>query len=72
VTDPSPAPSRPEVTVREATPADVDALVDLLVAVAEEGRWIGAEAPVDVAARRRRMADEVDGVDVVVLGLPLD
>jgi RimJ/RimL family protein N-acetyltransferase len=64
---PRPAPARPEIAVREATPGDVDALVELLVAVAEEGRWIGAEAPVDLAARRRRMADDVDGEDVVVL-----
>jgi RimJ/RimL family protein N-acetyltransferase len=58
VTGPSPSP---EVTVRPATAADVDALVALLVAVAQEGRWIAAEAPVDVEARRRRMVDEVEG-----------
>jgi RimJ/RimL family protein N-acetyltransferase len=63
-----PAPSaRPAVTVREATPADVETLVAMLVEVAGEGRWIGAEAPVDVERRRRRMADDVDAEDVIVL-----
>ena len=55
------------VTVREATLADVDALVAILVDVAGEGRWIGAEAPVDVERRRRRMVDDVSSDDVIVL-----
>ena len=59
--------SPPEVTVREATLADVDALVDLLVAVAGEGRWIGTEAPVDTERRRQRMAEEVEGTDAIIL-----
>jgi RimJ/RimL family protein N-acetyltransferase len=59
--------SRAAVTVREATLADVDTLVAMLVEVAGEGRWIGTEAPVDVERRRRRMVDEVEGDDVVVL-----
>jgi RimJ/RimL family protein N-acetyltransferase len=60
-------PPRPPVTVRTATLADVDALVDILVAVAGEGRWIGTEAPVDVERRRRRMAADVESDDVIVL-----
>ena len=56
-----------EVTVREATLADVDALVDLLVAVAGEGRWIATEAPVDTERRRQRMAEEVEGTDAIIL-----
>ena len=59
--------SPPEIRVREATLADVDAVVDILVEVAGEGRWIGTEAPVDVERRRRRMAEDVEGDDVVVL-----
>jgi RimJ/RimL family protein N-acetyltransferase len=55
------------ITVRDATPADVDALVAMLVEVAGEGRWIGTEAPVDIERRRRRMAADVDAADVVVL-----
>jgi RimJ/RimL family protein N-acetyltransferase len=55
------------ITVRDATPADVDALVDMLVEVAGEGRWIATEAPVDAERRRRRMAADVEAADVVVL-----
>jgi RimJ/RimL family protein N-acetyltransferase len=55
------------ITVRDATPADVDALVAMLVEVAGEGRWIGTEAPVDIERRRRRMAADVEAADVVVL-----
>ncbi|HJU03064.1 MAG TPA: hypothetical protein VJ966_17855, partial [Actinomycetes bacterium] len=60
-------PDRPAITIREATLADVDAVVDILVEVAGEGRWIGTEAPVDVERRRRRMAEDVEGNDAVVL-----
>jgi len=42
------------VSVRPATVDDVDALVGLYAAVAEEGRWIGGEAPVDKVERRPR------------------
>jgi len=55
------------ITVRDATPADVDALVAMLVEVAGEGHWIGTEAPVDIERRRRRMAADVDAADVIVL-----
>jgi RimJ/RimL family protein N-acetyltransferase len=58
---------RPGVAVREAALGDVDALVAMLVAVAAEGRWIGTEAPVDVERRRRRLVEEVEADDVVVL-----
>ena len=36
-----------QVVVRRAVPEDFDAWFDLFAAVAAEGRWIGAEAPVD-------------------------
>jgi RimJ/RimL family protein N-acetyltransferase len=55
------------ITVRAATPADVDTLVGMLVEVAAEGRWIGTEAPVDVERRRRRFLEDVEGDDAVVL-----
>ena len=58
-----PAPVR----VREATLADVDRLLELVVAVAGEGRWISVEAPVDVAQRRRRMVEELEGNQTVML-----
>jgi len=38
--------------IRQATAADFDAWVDLYIAVADEGRWIGAESPVDRESRR--------------------
>jgi RimJ/RimL family protein N-acetyltransferase len=61
------AAPRPAVAVREATLADVDALVALLVAVAGEGRWIATEPPVDVDRRRRRMVEDVERADAIVL-----
>ena len=57
----------PGIEIREATLADVDRLVEQLVAVAGEGRWIGTEAPVDRDRRRRRMVEEVEGDHVIVL-----
>ena len=57
----------PPVTIREATLSDVDALVAILVEVAGEGRWIATEAPVDVERRRRRMAEEIESDDAIVL-----
>jgi len=52
------------VTVRPAREEDIDAMVDLLAAVAEEGRWIATEAPVDRDRRRRRWAEDLQRDDV--------
>jgi putative acetyltransferase len=60
-------PAGQPVTVREATLADVDRLLELVMAVAGEGRWISVEAPVDVAQRRRRMVEELEGEQTVML-----
>ena len=60
-------PARPAVTVRDATLADVDAVLGLVVAVAGEGRWISVEAPVDVEGRRRRVVEDVEGDDTIAL-----
>jgi RimJ/RimL family protein N-acetyltransferase len=60
-------PPPPAVTVRPATPADVDTLVAMLAEVAAEGRWIGTEAPVDVERRRRRLLEDVEGGHAIVL-----
>lgn len=46
---PSPAPS---FSLRLAAAGDFDAYMDAFEAVAAEGRWLGAEAPVDRVARR--------------------
>ena len=51
------------VGVRQATPDDVDAIVELYVAVVEEGRWLGGQLPVDRAARRDRFLAEIDASD---------
>jgi RimJ/RimL family protein N-acetyltransferase len=47
------------VSVRPATDHDLDAAVDLYESVAEEGRWIAAEAPVDRGARRQRFESSI-------------
>jgi RimJ/RimL family protein N-acetyltransferase len=57
----------PEVTVRPATLGDVDALVDLVVKVAGEGRWIATEAPVDVEERHHTVAEAVQSDHAIVL-----
>jgi RimJ/RimL family protein N-acetyltransferase len=58
---------RPPVTVRAAGPADLDRLVDMVVAVAAEGRWIATEAPVDTDRRRQGLAADIDREDAAVL-----
>lgn len=42
------------VGVRRARPDDVDALVDLFVAVVDEDRWLGTQPPVDRDLQRTR------------------
>jgi len=49
-----------QVGVRPARPDDVDALVDLFVAVVDEGRWLSTQSPVDRAERRDRFLEEID------------
>lgn len=46
----------PGFGIRPACEEDLLAMVDLLAAVAEEGRWIGTEAPVDREARLARFS----------------
>jgi ribosomal protein S18 acetylase RimI-like enzyme len=60
-------PSRPQVTVRRATAADADAVVAMLAEVAGEGRWIATEVPVDVDQRRRRLVEDIEREDAIVL-----
>jgi RimJ/RimL family protein N-acetyltransferase len=55
------------IKVRDATLADVDRLLDLVVAVAGEGRFIGTEAPVDLDQRRRRIVEGIEGDDTITL-----
>ena len=39
----------------------------MLVEVAGEGRWIATEAPVDVEQRRRRLVEDIEREDAIVL-----
>jgi RimJ/RimL family protein N-acetyltransferase len=55
------------VVVRPATEADVDRMVELYVAVAAEGRWIGGESPVDEDEARGSWAGRLAGDDGVYL-----
>ena len=57
-----------KVVVRPATAADIDRLVELYAAVADEGRWLGGEGPVDTDDHRRRWEARLasgDGVPLV-------
>ncbi|MDQ4069834.1 MAG: GNAT family N-acetyltransferase [Actinomycetota bacterium] len=51
-----------DVRVRRARPEDVDALVELFVAVVDEGRWLGTEPPVDRVTQRERFLEHVDAI----------
>ncbi len=58
------------VTVRPAVEADVERMVELYALVADEGRWIGAEGPVDRDDVRQRWAHRLasgDGVHLVAV-----
>lgn len=55
------------VTVRPAREEDLDAVVEMYAAVAEEGRWIAAEGPVDRERRRRRLAEDLQRDNAVML-----
>lgn len=73
-----------DVTIRPETEEDVDAVLDVLMAVAAEERWIGTQLPLDRSARLAQMHDklkqsesfagfvaEVDGTVVGSIGLEL-
>lgn len=57
--------------VRHATLEDVEAFVAVVAAVAEEGRWIAMEPPVEIdafALRVRRMLSDGDALFVLDVG----
>jgi RimJ/RimL family protein N-acetyltransferase len=56
-----------EVAVRPPREGDLDAIVDLLVEVAAEGRWIGTELPVDRQRRRQRLSEALHHERAAVL-----
>ena len=45
------------VGVRRAGPDDVEAIVDLFVAVVDEGKWLGTQPPVDRDVQRARFLE---------------
>ncbi len=49
--------------VRKTSAPDVEAVLDLLEAVASEGRWIATEAPIDRPARRERILEALADPD---------
>jgi len=73
-----------DVTIRPETDADVPAVLDVLMSVAAEGRWIGTQLPLDKPARLAQMraalersesfagfVAEVDGKVIGSIGLEL-
>ena len=55
------------VTIRAATEADLDPIMEITWAVASEGRWIGTEVPFDIPQRRRRLAETMAGDSATAL-----
>ncbi|MGZ4127009.1 MAG: N-acetyltransferase family protein [Actinomycetota bacterium] len=54
--------------VREATEADIDAIVHVYESVAAEGRWIGGELPVDRELHRDSRLERVrSGKDLILV-----
>jgi ribosomal-protein-alanine N-acetyltransferase len=49
-----------DVVIREATPDDVEPLLDVYEAVAAEGRWIGGELPIDRERMRRGWLERLE------------
>jgi RimJ/RimL family protein N-acetyltransferase len=61
--NPRPDLPRPQVRIRRAEAADIDALLDLYEDVAAEGRYIAAELPIDRGAIRPRWAESIGDPD---------
>ena len=60
------ADARARFTIRTAAAGDFGAYMDAFEAVAAEGRWMGAEAPIDRAARRATFDRAVEGDGAVL------
>jgi RimJ/RimL family protein N-acetyltransferase len=54
------------VTIRQATAEDFDDWVELYVAVAAEGKWIGGESPID-RERRREVFERFQDAGVILV-----
>ena len=60
------------VGVRRALPEDIDAVVDMYVAVVEEGRWLGSQAPVDRDVQYERFLSDATSDEAVSLVAVVD
>jgi RimJ/RimL family protein N-acetyltransferase len=60
------------IGVRRAEPDDIDAVVDMYIAVVEEGRWLGSQPPVDRDAQYERFMHEATSDDAVSLVATVD
>jgi RimJ/RimL family protein N-acetyltransferase len=60
------------VGVRRALPEDIDAVVDMFVAVVDEGRWLGTQPPVDRDAQYERFLHEATSNEAVSLVAVVD
>jgi RimJ/RimL family protein N-acetyltransferase len=65
-------PAAARAVVRRARDQDLDRLVELFAEVAAEGRWIGAELPLDRERRRRRFAEAMHDERAVLLVAEVD
>jgi len=60
------------VGVRRAVPEDIDAVLDMFVAVVEEGRWLGTQAPVDREIQQERFLHDMTSQENVSLVAVVD
>jgi RimJ/RimL family protein N-acetyltransferase len=60
------------VGVRRALPEDIDAVVDMFVAVVEEGRWLGSQPPVDRDVQYERFLHDATSEEAVSLVAVVD
>ena len=49
-----------DLEVRPMRPEDVDAVLELFVAVVEEGRWLGTQPPIDRETQRERFLAQAE------------
>jgi len=65
-------PAAARAVVRRARDQDLDRLVELFAEVAAEGRWIGAELPLDRERRRRHFSEAMYDERAVLLVAEVD
>ena len=65
-------PAAARAVLRRARDRDLDQLIDLFTEVAAEGRWIGAELPVDRERRRRRFSEAIHDERAILLVADVD